>query len=79
MHFEITDKNSASYLGLFERVGKDRYDYVMDKGELKHDHLYYLYFREKPDKNIIIDLSNSVNTGEEESKKVKHVKSNGQI
>lgn len=52
---------------------------MTDKGELKHDHLYYLYFREKPDKNLIIDLSNSVNTGEEESKKVMGVKSNEQI
>jgi len=23
LHFEITDKNSPSYLGLFERIGKD--------------------------------------------------------
>jgi hypothetical protein len=55
LHFEITDKNSASYLGLFERIGKDLYEYVTDKGELKHERLYYLYFREKPDKNLIID------------------------
>jgi hypothetical protein len=28
---------------------------VVDRVELKHDHLYYLYFREKPDKNLIIE------------------------
>jgi hypothetical protein len=53
MHFEITDKNNANLLGLFERNGKDDYAYVREKGDLRHDRLYYLYFRDKPDKTLV--------------------------
>jgi len=70
LHFEITDKNSPSYLGLFERIGKDQYVYVREKGELKHDRLYYLYFREKPDKSLNEQMAAAIASGEEESKKV---------
>ena len=55
LYFEITEKNNANQLSLFERNGKDEYTYVRDMSDLKHDHLYYLFFREKPDKNLVIE------------------------
>jgi hypothetical protein len=52
--------------------------YLRDRSELQHDHLYYLFFREKPDKTLNLPLSANTspvardpNNGfEEESKKM---------
>jgi hypothetical protein len=39
-------------LGLIERTGVNTFVFVRDRHELKYDHLYYLYFREKPDRSL---------------------------
>jgi len=65
-------------LGLLERRGRNDYAYLKDRSELQHDHLYYLFFREKPDKSLNLPLSANAspvardpNNGfEEETKKM---------
>ena len=54
LYFEVVEKNS-NQLGLFERRGKNDFAFVTERGQLQHDHLYYLYFREKPDKSLSIN------------------------
>lgn len=39
---------NSNMLGLLERRDRVQYVYLKDKSELQNDHLYYLYFREKP-------------------------------
>jgi hypothetical protein len=53
-------------LGLFERVGAQvDYTFVKDRGDLRDDRLYYLYFREKPDKNLTYNPGGGVDNLEE--------------
>ena len=61
MHFEI-EKNT-SRLGLLERVSTGEYLYIEDKNVLEQHKLYYLYYKEKPDKVVS-------NATEEDSKRV---------
>lgn len=58
LYFEIVDR-ASNQLGLFERRGRSDFAYVRDKGDLRHDRLYYLYYREKPDKNLTLPPSSS--------------------
>ena len=51
MHFEINDKNS-NQIGLLERRGREQFAFIKEKNELENDQLYYLYFREKPDRSL---------------------------
>lgn len=48
-----------------KRRGKGEYYYIQDKSELNHDHLYYLYFRDKPERCLSPG-------NEEETKKVRY-------
>ena len=48
LHFELDKK--LNELGLLERKGKSDYHFIKDKNELVQDHLYYLFFRDKPEK-----------------------------
>jgi hypothetical protein len=66
-HFEIQEKPSQ-YLGLIERTAANAFSFVRDRHELQYDHLYYLYFREKPDRSLI--YNGAQGHGEEETKKV---------
>ena len=66
LYFEI-DK-SCSSLGLLERRGKGKYDFVSEKNDLMGDHLYYLYFKEKPDRGVSPSPSQRE---DEETKKVR--------
>jgi len=43
---------NSNQLGLFERRAPDDYHFIKDRADIKHEHLYYLYFKEKPDKNL---------------------------
>lgn len=36
---------------------------MKDRGDLRHDHLYYLYFREKPDKNLTYNPTGGAASG----------------
>lgn len=65
VYFEI-EKN-VNMLGIFERKGRGDYHFIHDKAELAPDHLYYLYFRDKPDKSLIVMSSPGI---DEETKRV---------
>ena len=62
LYYEVDQH--ANQLGLLERRGKGKYDFITEKSDLQPDHLYYLYFKEKPDK---VSPSHAM---EEETKKV---------
>jgi len=47
-----------------ERRGKGKYDFLQEKIDLMQDRLYYLYFKDKPDK------ISSPGAPDEETKKV---------
>ena len=51
MYFEIP--RNSSQVGLFERRGPNDYHFVRERSDIRTDHLYYLYFRDKPDKSLI--------------------------
>jgi len=52
-HFEIDEGGKSSMnLGLIERTSANTFVFIRDRHELKYDHLYYLYFRDKPDKSL---------------------------
>lgn len=53
MYFEIADERNSSQIGLFERRGQNDYLFVRDRVDLRNDRLYYLYFRDKPDKTLL--------------------------
>jgi hypothetical protein len=71
----MNERNSST-VGLLYRRGPNEHYFVRDRADLRNDHLYYLYFREKPDKALAINLSPAspqgrFNNGIEESKKVR--------
>ena len=45
LYFEI--EHNVNRLGLLERTGREEYHFISDRAELKPDHCYYLYFRNK--------------------------------
>jgi hypothetical protein len=68
LYFEI-EKNS-NRLGLLERNGDRAPILVNDKAELQADHLYYIFFREKPLVSETGGPSRGLSPSGEETKKV---------
>jgi hypothetical protein len=64
VHYEI--EQDVNLLGLLERKGKGKYDFISDKSELQTERLYYLYFKDKSDR------ISSPGGNDEETKKVCH-------
>lgn len=59
-------------MGLLERRGRNDYVFLKDKSDIKHDHLYYLYFKEGDDA-IVEDVDED---GVEELQAVEETKNN---
>lgn len=63
MYFEIAGDKNSSQVGLFERRTVNDYHFVKERADIKHDHLYYLYFRTQPDKAILAETANTTPLG----------------
>lgn len=66
MYFEISNERNSNQLGLFERRAPDDYHFVRDRADVRQDHLYYLYFREKADKSLTFNPQQADDGNEEQ-------------